>query len=127
MEERKTRHDGSIHLNAGFAMNEAREQLIMVLDMRASNRVKSRVSDRVIAGKCLGQLEDGSQCECAARTRGLCNKCHYRWRMLRLRMSGSDAAVYDSKLIRTGRLLSAGGAKHYRSKSIYARLANEAS
>jgi hypothetical protein len=108
-------------------MLDPREQLIMVLDLRANNKVKSRVSERVNAGLCLGQTDAGEQCECQARTRGLCNKCHYKWRMLRLRMNGSDAAVFDSKLIRAGRLLSVNGAKSYRTKSVFDRTAKEAS
>lgn len=103
---------------------DPKEQLIMVLDMRANNKVKAKVAERVNAGLCLGQTDDGKQCECSGRlTRGLCNRCHYRWRMIRMRMSESDAAIYDSKLIRAGRLLSVNGAKQYKNKSVFGRLA----
>lgn len=108
-------------------MLDPKEHLIMVLNLKVSSKVKARVEDRVNAGKCLGQLDDGTQCECEARTRGLCEKCHYKWRMIRLRMEGSKAAVYDSKLIQLGRLLSANGAKAYRNKSVFARIAKDAS
>ena len=120
-----TRMRPSIFLRsyAGDGMNVSREQLIMVLDLSASSKVKKLVSERVNAGLCLGETTDGKNCECKARTRGLCEKCHYRWRMARLRMNESDAAVYDSKLIRLGRLLSANGAKQYKNKSVFKRLA----
>lgn len=108
-------------------MNLARQQLLMVLDMKASNRVKARVEQRIAAGLCLGQHEDGSECSSPARTRGLCNRCHYGWRMRRLRMPATDAAVYDAKLIRAGRLLSPGGIRQYRRKSVFSRLAKDAS
>jgi hypothetical protein len=121
------RNDGAILLTRECKMLDPREQLIMVLDLRANNKVRARVSERVNAGLCLGQNDLGEQCECEARTRGLCNKCHYKWRMLRLRMNGSDAAVFDSKLIRAGRLLSVNGAKSYRTKSVFDRTAKEAS
>ena len=74
---------------------------------------------------CLGENADGTQCECVARTRGLCERCHYKWRQLRLRMDGSKAAVFDSKLIRAGRLLSANGAKEYKRNSVFDRVAKE--
>ena len=107
-------------------MTDPTEQLIMVLDLSANRKVKARVSERVNAGLCLGDAEDGKQCDCAARTRGLCERHHYKWRNRRLRMGATKAAIYDSKLIRAGRLLSPGGAKEYRSKSVYDRLAKEA-
>lgn len=106
-----------------LAMSVSREQLIMVLDLSASSKVKKLVSERVNAGLCLGETTEGKPCECKARTRGLCEKCHYRWRMARLRMNESNAAVYDSKLIRLGRLLSVNGAKQYKNKSVFKRLA----
>lgn len=104
-------------------MSVSREHLVMVLSLSASNKVKKLVGERVNAGLCLGETSEGKPCECKARTRGLCEKCHYRWRMVRLRMNESDAAVYDSKLIRLGRLLSVNGAKHYRNKSVFKRMA----
>jgi hypothetical protein len=107
-------------------MNDPREQLVMILDLSANKKVKERVSERVNAGLCLGELDDGTQCECKARTRGLCERCHYKWRQLRLRMDGTKAALFDSKLIRGGRLLSANGAKEYRRKSVFDRVAKEA-
>lgn len=108
-------------------MNDSTRQLMMVLDMRASNRVKARVAERVQNGLCLGETDDGNQCECKARTRGLCERCHYRWRMLKLRMSDTDAALFDAKLIRCGRLLSQNGARQYRKKSVFHKLSKEAS
>lgn len=105
-------------------MTTAREQLVMVLNLQANNKVKKRVGERVNAGLCLGETVSGKQCDCKGRLiRGLCNTCHYRWRMVRLRMNESDAAIYDSKLIRLGRLLTANGAKEYRNKSVFGRLA----
>ncbi len=104
-------------------MSTAREQLIMVLDLRASNKAKSRVSERINSGVCLGENCDGSQCNEPIKARGLCSKCHYKWRAVRMRMSETNAAVYDSKLIRLGRLLSPHGAKEYKNKSAFGRLA----
>lgn len=98
----------------------------MILEMSANRKTKERVSERVNAGLCLGEKADGSQCDCKARTRGLCEQCHYKWRQLRLRMPETKAAVFDSKLIRAGRLLSAGGAKEYKRKSVFDRVAKEA-
>jgi len=105
-------------------MSTAREQLVMVLNLQANNKVKKRVGERVNAGLCLGETVSGKQCDCKGRLiRGLCNTCHYRWRMVRMKMNESDAAIYDSKLIRLGRLLSANGAKQYKNKSVFKRLA----
>jgi hypothetical protein len=127
-EERKTRNDGAIQVSRKLpTMLDPKEHLIMVLSLKVNSKVKARVAERVNAGKCLGQLDSGEQCECSARTRGLCEKCHYKWRMIRLRMDGSKAAVFDSKLIQLGRLLSANGAKAYRNKSVFAKVAREAS
>jgi hypothetical protein len=106
-------------------MNGPREQLIMILDLSAKRKTKTRVAERVNAGLCLGEKSDGTQCECVARTRGLCERCHYAWRQLRLRMDPSKAAVFDSKLIRAGRLLSANGAREYKRNSVFDRVAKE--
>lgn len=112
---------------------DSREQLIMVLDCKATNRVKSRVADRIARGVCLGQHDDGTECETATHTptgdrlpatrRGLCSKCAHRWRSLRLQMPASQRAVYDSKLIRAGRLLSERGESEYKKKSVFDRFA----
>lgn len=100
-------------------MESAREHLIMVLECRASNRVKARVAERMNEGTCLGQCPDKSECTEKARCRGLCSKCERRWRNLRVRMSPSAAAAFDARLIRAGRLLSPREVVEMKDKSCY--------
>lgn len=104
-------------------MESAREHLIMVLECRASNRVKSRVAERMKDGTCLGQRIDKSECTEKARCRGLCTKCGRRWRSLRVRMSPSAAAAFDARLIRAGRLLPALEVLKFKDQSCYRRMA----
>lgn len=104
-------------------MKSAREHLIMILECKASNRVKTRVRDRVRSGTCIGTTPEGDECNRKARCRGLCTRCEDEWRNTRDAMSPEDAASYDARLIRSGRLLPARGAKEYTNESVFKRLA----
>lgn len=104
-------------------MKSAREHLIMILECRASNRVKTRVRDRVRSGICVGTTPEGGECDRKSRCRGLCNRCEGVWRDTRGAMSPEDAAAYDARLIRAGRLLPARGAQEYTNDSVFKRMA----
>jgi hypothetical protein len=108
----------------GRRMNlpSAREHLIMILECKATKRVRTRVAERVKNGICIGE-DNGIECTKKARCRGLCGACEQRWRVTRMKMGPQDAASYDARLIRSGRLLSALGFKEYTRKSVYSRLA----
>ena len=101
----------------------AREQLIMVLECRVSNKARARVEQRIADGICVGQREDGSECASKARCRGLCSHCERVWRNTRVRMAEQDAVAYDSRLIRAGRLLKPLETRVYMNKSVYKKLA----
>ena len=102
--------------------------LVVALNLKATNRVVSRVSERVRENICIGLTPSGSECTCKAVKRGLCGKCYGRWWITRLGL-GDDTkrAVYDSSLIRSGRLLSRNGAKTYKDRSVFTLAAKSAS
>jgi hypothetical protein len=104
-------------------MRDATEELILILDLRASRKKTKFVRERVELGLCLGECEDGKQCERKAAKRGLCERCYATWWGICKSKSDKDAALYTARLIRVGRILSRGDAAHYRRKSIFRRLA----
>lgn len=101
----------------------ATEELILILDMRASRRVEIRIIDRVEKRICIGEDENGCECDKPATRLGLCQACYHRFRNVLLKKTKKDQALYRSRLIRAGRLLDAGQARVYRAKSCYRRLA----
>lgn len=107
-------------------MDESRKQLILVLNMRKSTKVKNEVQSRIEAGQCLGQDDNGCECSRKPHRRGLCSRCYYQFRSLRLSMAANDAAIFESDLIRLGRLLSDSESRRGHSKSVFARLAKGA-
>lgn len=107
-------------------MNDSAKQLILVLNMTKSTKVKNEVQTRIDAGQCLGQDSAGCECKRKPHRRGLCSRCYYRFRTLKLAMKASDAAVYESDLIRLGRLLSDSESRRGNNKSVFARLAKGA-
>ncbi len=52
-------------------MSVSRDALMIILQSKATNRVITRVTERVRAGICIGQNEDKSECTAKARCRGL--------------------------------------------------------
>ncbi len=104
-------------------MSVSRDALMIILQSKATSRVIARVTERVRAGICIGQHEDKSECTAKARCRGLCPRCEKVWRITRMKMTPEQAAIYDAKLIRCGRLLSPREVKEYTNLSVYRRLA----
>lgn len=103
-------------------MDSTRE-LIVVLSLKASSSVRKRVRERVNKNQCLGQMEDGTECDSPVHQRGLCSHCYTAWRNTRLQLSEKDRVVYDSRLIRRGNLLGPNGASEYRTQSVFKRMA----
>lgn len=123
-----TQQDGinsarSHYLNGGAEMMGSTESLIMVLECKAAQKVKMKIADRIRLGVCIGQRPDGSECDGKSRCRGLCTKCERRWRITRLKMTAQKALAYDSRLIRSGRLLKPLEVVGYFDKSAFTRLA----
>ncbi len=105
---------------------DAKQQLVLVLNMTKSTKVKNEVQTRIDAGQCLGQDSAGCECDRKPHRRGLCSRCYYRFRSLKLSMRDSEAAVFESDLIRLGRLLSDSESRRGKNKSVFARLARGA-
>lgn len=102
------------------------EELILILDLRASRKKNRFVQERVDAGLCLGETPDGKQCQCKAVKRGLCQRCYGEWYSTCLTLGGlcsAKAATYTARLIRLGRILGRNGIAYYKRKSIFKRLA----
>jgi hypothetical protein len=101
----------------------ATEELILILDMRASRKAEGRVIDRVEKRICLGEQNNGCECDKPATRLGLCTACYTRYRNELLKKNHKDQALYRSRLIRAGRLLDNGQGRLYRIKSCFRRLA----
>lgn len=110
---------GSDHLQLAEAMNDATEQLMMILDMRASTKVKAHVNKCVEAGVCVAcERADGKPFR-----RGLCGKCYSQWIKERSKLDQRAAALFDCRLIRVGRLLASQSIRRIRSTNIFKKLA----
>jgi hypothetical protein len=82
---------------------------LMPSDVEVLPKFKKRVRDREAKQLCINIIEepDGSTHECnnTARTRGLCNNCHYAFRMERLGTPKTKRLVYENNRIRQGTLM----------------------
>jgi len=99
------------------------EELIMVLDCRAAARVITRVRERVETGLCLGTDSKGCECSKPATKLGLCTSCYYAYRTERAKKTTREAAIYEARLIRAGRVLGRNQARVYKSRSIFRKMA----
>lgn len=81
----------------------------MAADVEVLPRFRKRVDEREAAGLCLNifKLADGSKadCGCNARTRGLCNNCHYAFRMEKKETPKTKRRLYENNRIRIGTLM----------------------
>jgi hypothetical protein len=57
------------------------------------------VEQRVLAGLCLGENVDGTQCDRPSVKRGLCCKCHMTWYRTCREKSKEEAAAYTKRLV----------------------------
>lgn len=71
---------------------------LMPADVEVLPKFKRRVEERDAQCKCL-------LCDNDARTRGLCNNCHYAFRMERLGTPKTKRLVYENNRIRQGTLM----------------------
>jgi len=99
-------------------MNEATEQLIMVLDLRTATKIKKRVNDCVSKDICLACSEKKEKLR-----RGLCTKCYTQWKTERAKMSDRAAVLFDSRLIRCGKLLATQSVRRIKSLNIFRKMA----
>jgi hypothetical protein len=125
MEECTMQLSGFPHTNREQTMNST-EALILILDLRASRKKNRFVQERVDANLCLGETQDGKQCQCKATKRGLCPRCYGLWYSICLSLGGVNsqkAATYTARLIRLGRILGRNSIGFYKRKSIFNRIA----
>ena len=90
----------------------------MVSDAKPTKRIAAEVQARVASGKCLC-------CDKTGRRRGLCDTCYHSWYMNRMRMDAQNAAAFDARLIRAGRLLPAGTSRRLRRQNVFDRFASQ--
>jgi hypothetical protein len=93
---------------------------IVVMDAKPGRKAANWVLKCVTAGVCV--------CGCGAKQfkRGLAQNCYYAWRSTRERLGSAEKqAAYDSKLIRGGRLLVAGGAHQLKRQTVFSQAAAE--
>jgi hypothetical protein len=99
-------------------MNAATEQLIMVLDLRTPAKVTKKVNECVKNGQCLACSEKRN-----GLRRGLCTKCYTQWKTERTKMSDRQALLFDSRLIRIGKLLAVQTVRKIKSLNIFRKMA----
>jgi hypothetical protein len=75
------------------------EMLIVRRITLPTGPAKVHVDTCVAAGKCLGCGEE------PASRRGLGTRCYHAWRSARQKLNQTQAANYDAKLIKAGKLL----------------------
>lgn len=78
---------------------------MMVLRCVRSRKIQRRVEERIRAGKCLGILDDGSECDGKPTKLGLCQHCHSRFYNVLKTKPYPDQLAYRQKLIMAGRML----------------------
>jgi hypothetical protein len=92
---------------------------IIVMAAQPTPKAKRHIQDRVEKEQCLC-------CEKKSLKRGLCYQCYYKWRTTRNSLpSATKRAAFDSKLIRTGKLLRAQAVREYKTEDVFSKAASE--
>lgn len=101
-------HRTDAYTSGATAMNLEWIEL-MPADVEVLPKYRKRVMDRQSKGLCINiiELSDGTKQECnsPSRTRGLCNNCHYAFRMERKDTAKTKRRLYENNRIRIGTLM----------------------
>ena len=98
------------------------ESVIVVLRCIRSQKIQKRVIEKVKACKCLGILDDGSECPNKPTKLGLCNRCHNAARYEISKAPKVDRPAMRQRAIQRGLMLAQGEMGEIKSMSIWKKL-----
>jgi hypothetical protein len=98
------------------------ESVIVVLRCIRSPKIQKRVIEKVKACKCLGVLDDGSECPNKPTKLGLCDRCHNASRYEFSKAPKAQRPALLQRAIQRGLMLGRGEMREIKSSSVWKRL-----